>query len=244
MRKTAQIAWLSDATVGDHDFDVNVTVEGQSVTVIPSLAFFDFLQEHYYEWSYFSNSTDLTGWYNDLKDKFTQYSLEFMDVLTSIYEALQAKYDPSSNFSRHEQASHKNERTIGYGKSVTTDYGDDGLETTINYGHVVTDKTTTFDNTATLRPATETIYSDYNGISGTDPGGDIHTVKGTVTNESSGEDTITDVGLKADNQRDIEGLQRATAAENIQKEIDMRLKNDFFDIAVEEFVKRYLFLLA
>lgn len=238
MRQIAQMKDLLTITDSGHDFDVYVTANGQNVTVISSSQIRHEFEYQYYEWSMFTRGEALSENYGYLVLCFSDYCKEMQMSFNRIYEALTADYDPTSNYARHSKESHKNTRTIGYGKSVTTDYGDDGLTTTTNYGHEVLNKTTTFDNTATLRDANKTIYQNGSG------NGDTNTITGEVSNTASGTDTITDTGLQNDNQRDETGLWRNTASENIETEIGMRIRENFLDIVMDGFVKRYLFLLA
>lgn len=241
MRPIVQVKDLLTITDGGHDFDVSVTEEGQSITVLTTTQIRHELEYQYYEWSMFAKGETLAEKYAYLVLCFSDYLAEMSLSFNRIYEALTAEYDPTSNYSRHSKESHKNERKIEYDKKVETDYGDDGLTTTTSYAHSVLNQTTTFDNTATLRDATKTIYQ--NGENGSGDG-DTNTIKGTVTNTASGSDTITDTGYQNDNQRDETGLWRNTASENIETEIGMRIRENFLDIVMDGFVKKYLFLLA
>lgn len=238
MRQTTQISQIRDVIPGEHDFDVTVTYNNETVTVATGNDFLQYLTLNYWEWSFFSMGDTPAAWYNYLLTTYNLYMAEMSDSYDRIYAALMEVYDPTANYSRHSKESHKNQRTIGYGKSVETDYGTNGLTTTTKYGHSVTNKTTTFDNTANLRDANQTIYG-----AATDAG-DSNTIKGKVSNTASGTDTITDTGLQNDNQRDETGLWRNTASENIETEIGMRIRENFLDIVIEGFVKKYLFLLA
>lgn len=237
MRPIVQVKDLLTITDGGHDFDVSVTEEGQSITVLTTTQIRHELEYQYYEWSMFAKGETLAEKYAYLVLCFSDYLAEMSLSFNRIYEALTAEYDPTSNYSRHSKESHKNERSITYGKGVTTDYGTNGLETTTKYGHSVTNKTTTFDDTE-FRNATKTIYGDASEA------GDTNTIKGSVSNTASGSDTITDTGLQNDNQRDETGLWRNTASENIETEIGMRIRENFLDIVMDGFVKKYLFLLA
>lgn len=150
----------------------------------------------------------------------------------NIYKALTAQYDPAANYTRDEQQSHKNERTTNYAKTATNTTTD--MTSVTEYDSTIADDTTTYNQTAQLRPAT----------SQSKTGTDTTTLNGTNTTAQAGSDIVTDIGLLDDNVRKVTGLQRAAASENIKSEIDMRVHNSFFDIVMTGFVERYLFLLT
>ena len=231
MRQTTKIQQITNVVPGEGDFNVNVTIDGQSVTVIAGNNFLQFLAIKFYEWSFFSQGDDAAMWYASLKSQFDLFMIEQGDMFSMIYKALSAEYDPSVNFSRDEQQSHKNTHTVINGKSMTTTFNN--YQSSLTHGAVVDDKVTTFESAA-LRNAAERSNS----------GTDTNTITGSYTAANSGTDTTTDSGLLADNKRIVKGVSGAAPAENIRAEIDMRMKYDFLDIVLDSFVNRYLFLLA
>lgn len=231
MRQTTQINQINTIIPGPTDFNVNVTYNDETITVITGNDFLQYLALHYWEWSFFSQGDTAAAWYNYLLAAFNLYMAEMSDSYDRIYAALMKSYDPAANYSRDEQQSHKNTRTLLHGKTATTTYTNYQSET--SYASNVSSDVTTFDDTA-LRNKDKTSKG----------GKDTTTLSGSVATADTGTDTTTDTGLLADNERKVTGLQRAAAAENIQKELDMRLHNDFLDIVLQGFADRYLFLLA
>ena len=231
MRQTTQIYQILDVVPGQGDFDVKVTYEGSTVTVISGGDFLQYLALHYYEWSFFSKGDDDATKYTYLRMAFDMYMTEMSDSYDRIYAALMQAYDPTANYSRDEQQSHKNTRTLQHGKTATTTYTN--YQSEVSYASNVTADVTTFDDT-TLRNKDKTSKG----------GKDTTTVSGSVAVANTGTDTTTDTGLLADNVRKVTGLQRSSAAANLTEEINMRLHNDFLDIVLQGFADRYLFLLA
>ena len=231
MRQTTQINQINTIIPGPTDFNVNVTYNDETITVITGNDFLQYLALHYWEWSFFSQGDSAAAWYSYLLAAFNLYMAEMSDSYDRIYATLMKSYDPAANYSRDEQQSHKNTRTLLHGKTATTTYTNYQSETA--YASNVSSDVTTFDDTF-LRNKDKT----------TKGGKDTTTLSGSVATADTGTDTTTDTGLLADNERKVTGLQRAAAAENIQKEIDMRLHNDFLDIVLQGFADRYLFLLA
>lgn len=232
MRPIAQMKDMLSIPDTGNDFDVYVTIGGQDITVIPSSEIRHTFEYSFYEWCMFTRGDTDSEHYAYLILCFSDYCKEMQMSFNNIYKALTAQYDPAANYSRDEQQSHKNERTTEYGKTATNTTTDLTSET--EYNSTIADDTTTYNQTAQLRPAT----------SQSKTGTDTTTLNGTNTTELTGSDTITDVGLLADNVRKVTGLQRAAASENIRNEIDMRIHNNFFDIVMTGFVERYLFLLT
>ena len=231
MRQTTQISQINTIIPGPTDFNVNVTYNDETITVITGNDFLQYLALQYWEWSFFSQGDTAAAWYNYLLAAFNLYMAEMSDSYDRIYAALMKSYDPAANYSRDEQQSHKNTRTMLHGKTATTTYNN--YQSEISYASNVSADVTTFDDT-NLRNKDKTSKG----------GKDTTTLSGSVATADTGTDTTTDTGLLADNERKVTGLQRAAAAENIQKEIDMRLHNDFLDIVLQGFADRYLFLLA
>lgn len=230
MRQTTQISQILDVVPGEHDFDVNVTYEGDTVTVISGGDFLQYLGLLYYEWSFFSKGDDDTTKYTYLRMAFDMYMTEMSDSYDRIYAALMQAYDPTANYSRDEQQSHKNTRTLQHGKTATTTYTN--YQSEVSYASNVTTDATTFDNT------------NFRNKDKTSKGGkDTTTVSGSVAVANTGTDTTTDTGLLADNVRKVTGLQRSSAAANLTEELQFRLHNDFLDIVLQGFADRYLFLL-
>lgn len=231
MRQTTQISQILDVVPGEHDFDVTVTYEGDTVTVISGGDFLQYLALLYYEWSFFSKGGDDTTKYTYLRMAFDMYMAEMSDSYDRIYAALMQAYDPTANYSRDEQQSHKNTRTLQHGKTATTTYTN--YQSEVSYASNVSADVTTFDDT-TLRNKDKTSKG----------GKDTTTVSGSVAVANTGTDTTTDTGLLADNVRKVTGLQRSSAAANLTEELQFRLHNDFLDIVLQGFADRYLFLLA
>ena len=230
MRQTTQISQIFDVVPGEHDFDVNVTYEGSTVNVISGGDFLQYMALLYYEWSFFSKGDDDTTKYTYLRMAFDMYMTEMSDSYDRIYAALMQAYDPTANYSRDEQQSHKNTRTLQHGKTATTTYTN--YQSEVSYASNVSSDVTTFDDT-TLKPKDKTSKG----------GKDTTTVSGSVAVANTGTDTTTDTGLLADNVRKVTGLQRSSAAANLTEELQLRLHNDFLDIVLQGFADRYLFLL-
>lgn len=231
MRQTTQISQIHEVIPGATDFNVNVTYNDETITVIAGNDFLQYLALNYWEWSFFSQGDTAAAWYSYLLAAFNLYMAEMSDSYDRIYAALMKSYDPTANYSRDEQQSHKNTRTLQHGKTATTTYTN--YQSEVSYASNVSADITTFDDT-NLRNKDKTSKG----------GKDTTTLSGSVAVANTGTDTTTDTGLLADNERKVTGLQRAAAAENIQKELDMRLHNDFLDIVLQGFADRYLFLLA
>lgn len=231
MRQTATIHDVISVVPAEHDFDVNVTYEGSTVTVIEGGTFLQYLAIMFDEWSFFCYGNDAAAWYSYLLNQYNMYMAEMSDSYDRIYAALMQAYDPTANYSRDEQQSHKNTRTLQHGKTATTTYTN--YQSEVSYASNVTADVTTFDDT-TLTPKDKTSKG----------GKDTTTVSGSVAVANTGTDTTTDTGLLADNVRKVTGLQRSSAAANLTEEINMRLHNDFLDIVLQGFADRYLFLLA
>lgn len=232
MRPTITIAELLTATpIGLTDLDYTLSYQGQDVVAVSTTEVRRLLNLKFYEWRIFTKG-------NTLQEKYSQFVLDYKNFrdetvlnFNRIYEALMIEYDPTSDYSRHEQESHKNTREVEYGKTATTTATD--YETKTEYNSSVADDTTTYNNTQTLRPATKV----------TRDGDDTTTVNGEMETALTGTDTITDTRLKADNQKDITGNNRSPQ-DAIQSEINLRLEQDMADIVVNEFARRFLFLLA
>lgn len=232
MRPTITIAELLTATpIGLSDLDYTLSYQGQDIVAVNTAEVRRLLNLKFYEWRIFTKG-------NTLQEKYSQFVLDYKNFrdetvsnFSKIFEALMVEYDPTSDYSRHEQESHKNTRTVGYGKTATTTATD--YETKTEYNSSIADETTTYNNTQTLRPAVTT----------TRDGDDTTTVNGEMETALTGTDTITDTRLKADNQKDITGNNRSPQ-DAIQSEINLRLEQDMADIVVNEFGRRFLFLLA
>lgn len=231
MRQTTQISQINEVIPGTTDFNVNVTYNDETITVIAGNDFLQYLTLNYWEWSFFSQGDTAAAWYSYLLAAFNLYMTEMSDSYDRIYAALMKSYDPAANYSRDEQQSHKNTRTLLHGKTATTTYTNYQSET--SYASNVTSDVTTFDDT-NLTPRDKTSKG----------GKDTTTLNGSVLTADTGTDTTTDTGLLADNERKVTGLQRSSAAANLTEEINMRLHNDFLDIVLQGFADRYLFLLA
>lgn len=231
MRQTTQISQINEVIPGTTDFNVNVTYNDETITVIAGNDFLQYLALNYWEWSFFSQGDTAAAWYSYLLAAFNLYMAEMSDSYDRIYAALMKSYDPAANYSRDEQQSHKNTRTLQHGKTATTTYTN--YQSEVSYASNVTSDVTTFDDT-TLTPKDKTSKG----------GKDTTTLSGSVAVANSGTDTTTDTGLLADNERKVTGLQRSSAAANLTEEINMRLHNDFLDIVLQGFADRYLFLLA
>ena len=231
MRQTTQISQISEVIPGAADFNVNVTYNDETITVIAGNDFLQYLALNYWEWSFFSQGDTAAAWYSYLLAAFNLYMAEMSDSYDRIYAALMKSYDPAANYSRDEQQSHKNTRTMLHGNMKTTSYDD--YQSEISYASNVSSDVTTFDDT-TLTPKDKTSKG----------GKDTTTLSGSVAVANTGTDTTTDTGLLADNERKVTGLQRSSAAANLTEEINMRLHNDFLDIVLQGFADRYLFLLA
>lgn len=231
MRQTTQISQINEVIPGTTDFNVNVTYNDESITVIAGNDFLQYLALNYWEWSFFSQGDTAAAWYSYLLAAFNLYMAEMSDSYDRIYAALMKSYDPAANYSRDEQQSHKNTRTLLHGKTATTTYTN--YQSEVSYASNVSADITTFDDT-NLRNKDKTSKG----------GKDTTTLSGSVAVANTGTDTTTDTGLLADNERKVTGLQRSSAAANLTEEINMRLHNDFLDIVLQGFADRYLFLLA
>lgn len=231
MRQTTQISQIVDVIPGEGDFDLTVNYEGSDITVISGSAIREQLSLQFYEWSFFSKGDDAATWYTYLRYAWQLYTAEMSDTYDRIYAALMQAYDPTANYNRDEQQSHKNTRTLQHGKTATTTYTN--YQSEVSYASNVTADVTTFDDT-TLRNKDKTSKG----------GKDTTTVSGSVAVANTGRDTTTDTGLLADNIRKVTGLQRSSAAANLTEELQFRLHNDFLDIVLQGFADRYLFLLA
>lgn len=248
MRRVARVSDIIDVVPGEHDFDVVVNVpDGQGgtvqYTVMSGSDFLQYIGLDYYEWSFFSFGEDASGHYTYLKKQFDMYMAEMGDSLDRIYLALNAQYDPLSNHTRHEEVDYKNTHSLQYGKSDTMKYSDangtNPFKTKTTYDHFTQSYITPFDNnTAGLNPSSMTEYKTDDGKA------DVVQMEGQITHTLGGTDTTTDTRERKDNKTDVTGQWRATAAENIQKEIEMRINNDFIDIVLKGFADKYLFLLA
>lgn len=231
MRQTTQISQINEVIPGTTDFNVNVTYNGETITVIAGNDFLQYLALNYWEWSFFSQGDTAAAWYSYLLAAFNLYMAEMSDSYDRIYAALMQAYDPTANYSRDEQQSHKNTRTLQHGKTATTTYTN--YQSEVSYASNVSADVTTFDD-SNLRNKDKTSKG----------GKDTTTLSGSVAVANTGTDTTTDTGLLADNVRKVTGLQRSSAAANLTEEINMRLHNDFLDIVLQGFADRYLFLLA
>lgn len=230
MRPIAQMKNMLTIPDSGHDFDVYVTIGSEDITVISSSDIRAAFEYSYYEWEMFTRGDTDSENYGYLVLCFSDYCKEMQMSFNNIFKALTAQYDPAANYSRDEQQSHKNTRTMLHGKSTTTTYNN--YQSEINYASNVSADVTTFDDT-NLRNKDKTSKG----------GKDTTKLSGSVTTADTGTDTTTDTGLLADNERKVTGLQRAAAAANIQQEIDMRVHAAFFDIVLLGFADRYLFLL-
>lgn len=231
MRQTTLISQINEVIPGTTDFNVNVTYNDETITVIAGNDFLQYLALNYWEWSFFSQGDTAAAWYSYLLAAFNLYMAEMSDSYDRIYAALMKSYDPAANYSRDEQQSHKNTRTLLHGKTATTTYTN--YQSEVSYASNVSADITTFDDT-NLRNKDKTSKE----------GKDTTTLSGSVAVANTGTDTTTDTGLLADNERKVTGLQRSSAAANLTEEINMRLHNDFLDIVLQGFADRYLFLLA
>lgn len=230
MLKTQTIEKLLTATHGNTDFDVHVTVNGSSILAISNSVFRQNLELIYNSWSTFVKGDTIQEQYSYLISTFALFTQENSHSFNRIYSSLYEQYNPVNDYKKTETTAFKNERTVDNGKTSTTTATNYESKTT--YNSTVEDDTTTFDST-TLRPATKT----------TRGGDDTNTLNGELETVLSGTDTITDERLAADNIKTIEGYNQSPQ-EAIENEIRLRIYNDFTDIVVNEFARRYLFLLA
>lgn len=248
MRQTTRVCDIVNVVPGEHDFDVIVNVpDGQGsttpYTVMTGSNFLQYIILDYYEWSFFSKGDDATTQYTYLLMAYNMYMAEMGESFDRIYAALTATYDPLSNHTRHEEVDYKNTHSLQYGKTDTMKYSDangaNPFKTKTTYDHFTQSYTTPFDNSSGLNPSSMTEYKTPNNSNG-----DVVQMEGQIVHSLSGTDTTTDTRERKDNKTDVTGQWRATAAENIKEEIEMRLNNDFIDIVLKGFADKYLFLLA
>lgn len=216
---------------GDHDFDVYVNYNGSDVVVISSADMIHHLEYSYNEWRMFTRGDTLAAEYSYLVYCFGEYCKQMQNSLNKIYAALMATYDSTANFARHETVAYQNVHSHAFGKSAVNDTID--MESKTEYNSTVADDIKTYDS-VTVDDAQSTSKT----------GNDTTTINGKQITQTTGTDTTTDTRLPSNNQRDITGLQRSNAAENINAEIDMRIRRDFTDIVLQGFADTYLFLSA
>lgn len=216
--------------IGDHDFDISVTYNGNTVVAVESDDTLFYLENHYNEWKMLTKGVTISEQYNYLKLCFTEYLTEMQNSMNRIYAALMSDYDPTSDYIRHEQQSYKNTHSNMYSKSAINSTID--LESKTEYNSTIADDIKTYDsvNVTDARATNKT-------------GDDTTTMNGKQSTQSSGTDSTIDVRLKTDNQRDVTG-NNAAVQDMIDKEIQLRLRNDFSDIIINGFADKYLFLTA
>lgn len=230
-RPTVTVAELLTASPqSEHDLQYQVTHEGQTVTVVTDAEVRSQLYHKYYEWRVFSIDGTLTEKYADFLLKWHAYYNDTSYNYTRLYDALIAVYDPTADYTRHEQESYKNTHEVEYGKTATNTTTD--LESKTEYNSTVGDDIKTYDSIS---------VSDARSQSKT--GDDTTTINGTTETALTGTDTTTDTRYKNDNQRDVYG-SNTSAQSLIAEEIKLRLTDDMADIVVDHFARRYLFLLT
>lgn len=228
-RPTATIAEILETASQPNDLHVTATVEGQSVEILSTNDVRFYLFEHYYEWSVFTTGTTKQEKYEHFKFVFQNFISEMQASIDCIYGALIKEYDPTGDYSRHETTAYKNTHEIEYGKTATntaTDY-----ESKTEYNSTVADDIKTYDSVQ---------VGDAHSMSKS--GDDTTTINGTMETAITGTDTITDTRLAADNVRDVVGNNNAPQ-QSIIDEISLRIENDITDIVMNQFAKKFLFLL-
>lgn len=228
-RPTATIAEILETTSQTNDLHVTASVDNQTVEILSTNDVRFYLSEHYYEWSIFNTGTTKQEKYDNFKYVFQNFVSEMQASIDCIYNALIKEYDPTGDYSRHETTAYKNTHEIEYGKTATntaTDY-----ESKTEYNSTVADDIKTYDGTQ---------VGDAQSTSKT--GDDTTTINGTMETSITGTDTITDTRLAADNIHDVVGNNNAPQ-QSIIDEINLRIENDITDIVMEQFVKKFLFLL-
>lgn len=228
-RQTATIAEILETTSQTNDLHVTASVDNQTVEILSTNDVRFYLSEHYYEWSIFNTGSTKQEKYDNFKFVFQNFVSEMQASIDCIYNALIKEYDPTGDYSRHETTAYKNTHEIEYGKTATntaTDY-----ESKTEYNSTVADDIKTYDGTQ---------VGDAQSTSKT--GDDTTTINGTMETSITGTDTITDTRLAADNIHDVVGNNNAPQ-QSIIDEINLRIENDITDIVMEQFVKKFLFLL-
>lgn len=221
---------LDYTNIGDNDFDVYVTYNGESVVVIGTADIIHELDYQYNDWRMYTRGTTLLGEYTYLQYCFNEYKKAMQNNLDRIYAALRQAYDPTGDYSRHETTAYKLTHEVEYGKTATNTTTD--LESKTEYNSTVGDDIKTYDTVS---------VADAKSQSKT--GNDTTTINGTTETELSGTDTTTDTRLAADNIKDIVGNNNSPQSA-INDEIMLRINNDFTDIVIKGFADKYLFLLA
>lgn len=229
LKVSRMISDLMDySEIGEHDFDISVTYNGNTVVAVESDDTLFYLENHYNEWKMLTKGETIAEQYNYLKLCFTEYLTELQNSMNRIYAALMSDYDPTSDYIRHEQQSYKNTHSNIYSKAAMNSTID--LESKTEYNSTVADDIKTYDsvNVSDARATNKT-------------GDDTTTMNGKQSTTSSGTDLTTDTRLKNDNQRDVTG-NNAAPQDMIEKEIALRMRNDFSDIVINGFADKYLFL--
>lgn len=221
---------LDYSEIGEHDFDITATYNGNTVTVVESDDTVFFLENHYNEWRMLTKGDTLAEEYNYLKLCFTEYMTEMQNSINRIYAALMSDYDPTADYIRHEQQSYKNTHSNMYSKAAVNETID--LESKTEYNSTVGDDIKTYDSVAVQDARSQSKSGD-----------DTTTLNGKQATTSSGTDTTTDIRLKSDNERDVTG-NNTSPQEMIQREINLRMQHDISDIIIGGFADKYLFLCA
>jgi hypothetical protein len=218
-----------------NDFNITVTIDEDTYTLMYGKILVDTLLYDYFNWSflYYTDVVTPDTAYNFFKKELTDYIDEKTPIWTKAFEALLEKYHVGYDFFRHEITNYKNEHEISFGKAIdnsVTDY-----ETTTEFAKTE-NKVSTFDD-ATYRNDTEIIRGDHN----TDK--DKTTVNGSTNTTESGTETTTDTRLGKDNDVTVEGYNN-NMTKAVEEELKMRINNDISDIIIHDIVKRFFMLLA
>lgn len=228
MRRTQTIEKLLTQEVTSTDFDYTVTYHGIDITPVSSAVVRRLLKLNYLEWSHFTIKGTLLQQYENLVSDYKFFHDETAYNFSKIYAAMREEYSPVSDYSRKETTAYKLTHETEYGKEVTNEA--DNYESKTDYNSSITDGTTTYNDTS-LRNATKSQKDGYDTV----------TLNGTMTTTLSGTDTVTDTRDAADNIKEITGFN-TSPQKAIENEIAFRLADDFADLVVKEFARRYLFL--
>ena len=134
---------LDYTNIGDNDFDVYVTYNGESVVVIGTADIIHELDYQYNDWRMYTRGTTLLGEYTYLQYCFNEYKKAMQNNLDRIYAALRQAYDPTGDYSRHETTAYKLTHEVEYGKTATNTTTD--LESKTEYNSTVGDDIKTYD---------------------------------------------------------------------------------------------------
>lgn len=225
------------------------TLEGTDV--------FMMLTERYSEWSFVEsiNAPDLEVYFRDII--WGEYIKSHQDSFNRLYRALVVStYNPIENYDSHMQSNttvgaHTDTDSLSFDKySITNDNGSvqvaDSSPTVDHTNHKVT-----FSNDK--KRDVENYTTDFENTSNFDKPINKSSEKGGYGNESSSKTTYDgtqshsiSVGARSDSITETKhgNIGVTTNQQMIDAEIELRLKNNLFDMVIDEFAKKHLILVG